>query len=51
MGESCLEHAVGLDQLMWQASKTELACPGKGEQLEAGHMSSFDRSKLVFRLP
>lgn len=50
MGESCLEHAVGLDQLMWQASKTQLALPGKEEHLEAGHMSSFDSSKPVFHL-
>lgn len=44
-------HGRELDQLMWQASKIELARPGKGEQLEAGHMSGFDSSKPVFHLP
>jgi len=50
MGESCLEHAVGLDELLWQASMIQLACPGRGEWLEAGAVSSFDSSKPFFDL-
>ena len=50
MGESCLEYAVGLDELLWQAGMIQLARPGKGEWLEAGYVSSFDSSKPFFHL-
>lgn len=40
--------AVGLDELLWQTSKIQLASPGKGELLEAGDVSNFDSSKTFF---
>lgn len=50
MGDSCLVHTVGLDELLWQASKTQLAHCGKEDELEAGYVSSFVSSKPFFHL-
>lgn len=39
---------MGLYELLWQSSKTQLTHPGKGTVLEAGYVSSFDSSKPFF---
>lgn len=50
MRDRWLEHAVGLDELLWQASMIRLTCPRKEEWLEAGYVSSFDSGEPFFHL-